>query len=62
MIVKQKEDGNDKRTYYYMSKGDSHVKMGSWLELTTLIIETSKALSKLMKSLLDDELEGLSDK
>jgi hypothetical protein len=59
MVVNQEETESYLRTYYYMSKNDSHVKVESWLELTTLIIETSNALSKLIKSLLNDELEEL---
>lgn len=59
MIVKQEEGENYIKTFYYMSKDDPHVKIGSWLELTTLIIETSRALSKLFKRLLNGELKDL---
>ncbi|GAA3594584.1 hypothetical protein Q4Q39_06950 [Flavivirga amylovorans] len=59
MIVGQEENENFKRTFYYMSKDDSHVKIGSWLELTTLVLEVSKALSKLIRILLNEELEEI---
>ncbi|WP_298416778.1 hypothetical protein [uncultured Kordia sp.] len=61
MIVKQEETGNEIRTFYYMSKNDPHVKTGSWLELTTLILEISKALSKLIYSLLEKDLKSLEE-
>lgn len=50
MIVGKEETEEYKKTIYYMSIDDSHVKIKSWLELTTLIREISKALIKLINS------------
>jgi len=61
MIVKQEETENEIRTIYYMSKNDPHVKTGNWLELTTLILEISEALSKLIYSLLEKDLKSLEE-
>lgn len=61
MIVRQEENGDFKRTFYYMSKDDSHVKIGSWLELTTLVLEVSKAISTLIHELLKEELAEIDE-
>ncbi|MGH1383797.1 hypothetical protein [Kordia sp.] len=61
MIVKREDLENEIRTIYYMSKDDPHVKIGSWLELTTLIIEVSYALTKLIHSLLEKDLKSLEN-
>lgn len=61
MIVKQEEDEVFKKTVYYMSKDDSHVKIGSWLELTTLVLEVSKAISTLIHKLLEEELVEIEE-
>lgn len=61
MIADQVEDENSIVTKYYMGKKDIHVSKGSWLEITTVVIETSNALSKTIRLLLKDDFNKMMD-